>query len=49
MARKQKAEIVQTADGWVIVVNGEQWIDVFETEEDATTYALREGCAVEGC
>lgn len=25
------------------------WIDKFDSEEEATTYALRNGCRVEGC
>lgn len=26
-----------------------EWIDNFDDEEEATTYALRNGCKVEGC
>jgi len=33
---------------WKIKTN-DVWIDEFDSEEEATTYALRNGCKVEGC
>lgn len=51
--KKQLAKIYETEDGseqWKIKTeDGVVWIDTFESEEEATTYALRNGCRVEGC
>ena len=48
--RKEQAKIFQDTDGyWRISTNQNIWIDQFDTEEEATTYALRNGCSVEGC
>ena len=51
--KKQLATIYLDDNGhWKILTPGPPpaiWYDDFETEEEATTYALREGCKVEGC
>ena len=47
--KKQKAEIFWTEEGWKIKTGATVWAGTFETEEEATTYALRDGCSVEGC
>jgi N-acyl-L-homoserine lactone synthetase len=49
MEAKPLAEIYEDEYGWHIKTNGEVWIDTFESEEEADTYALRNGCRVEGC
>jgi hypothetical protein len=43
--RKIIVEIVKLNGScdYVIVETGVQWVDTFPSEEDATTYALREG------
>jgi hypothetical protein len=58
MSKKPLAEIYEDETGWHIRTDAEGfenrqqkdvWIDTFPTEEEATTYALRNGCRVEGC
>ena len=59
MKKKQLATIYETEHGsekWKIKTSDGIdskaiviWIDTFESEEEATTYALRNGCRVEGC
>ena len=48
--KKLLAEVKEVRPGvWKIITKGEEWIDEFENSEEATTYALRNGCKVEGC
>ena len=50
MARKKpEATIFQDDNGCWKIKTDIEWVDTFDTEEDATTYALREGCKVAGC
>lgn len=43
-----KIERLNDGSGYVIVEGTFQWCDTFQTEEEATTYALREKCRVIG-
>lgn len=45
---KPVATIYQEGGRWKIRTDI-VWIDDFDTEEKATTYALRNGCRVAGC
>lgn len=47
--KKTLVRIEKLGNGqFVIVEQTFQWADFFNTEEEATTYALREGCKVVG-
>ena len=49
-SRKPLATIKQDETGqYRIYTDGQAWVDSFDTEEEADTYALRNGCQVEGC
>jgi hypothetical protein len=48
--KKELAEIFMDENGMYKIRTGKDiWIDDFDTEEEATTYALRNGCRVKGC
>lgn len=50
-SKKQIVDIYQLDNGnWKIKTKGDKdpWIDEFDSEEEATTYALRNGATVEG-
>ena len=46
---KPKAIIFQNDSGKWKIKTDVEWFEEFDCEEEATTYALREGCVVEGC